>query len=132
LTLNGTNQYVTASSAGLPLGSAARTTSLWFNLNSTGVTNVELMSYGSNGGGSRWGMWLGNNDGSCSGPDLGIEAVGFGNHFQWTEDTNWHQLAVTLPSGGTNTTQTLIYFDGVLQTPCNIISVTINTKQYRT
>lgn len=96
-------------------------------LNATGQTTKEMAGYGQNNNAQRWGVWLSSGDAGCSGTEIGLEMDGYGDFVPWTQDTNWHNLAITLPSGASNINQALIYFDGVLQTACYSSSQAINT-----
>src|SRR5690242_21441690 len=50
-----------------------------------------------------------------SSASLYAETQGDGRGFSWSNDGNWHHIALVLPSGGSKTSDVLIYLDGVLQ-----------------
>ena len=127
LQFSGAQWVGTSTSNGLPLGSSTRTVSAWFKLNATGQNGNELLGYGSNSAGNRFGMWIGTAAG-CTNNSVGVESVGQANQFSWNEDTNWHYLALVLPAGATNISQALLYFDGSQQTPCSTGAVILNTQ----
>jgi hypothetical protein len=113
LEFNGTNNYVEVSQPkGLPIGSAARTVSLWFKWSDIRwpCPAIQIMGYGANVSGQRLGLTI-----ECSPHGLGIETCLFARTFSWDGDTNWHHLAVAYPEGETTTSGFKIYFDGVLQ-----------------
>ncbi len=131
LSFNGSTRYVAKTTpTGLPTGASTRTYAAWFKMIGAPASGLgyEIMGHGSNlGTGKRFAMWIGNNAG-CSGYSIGVELANAGKHVAFTPDTQWHHLTLTYPAGQTNSDQTSIYLDGVLQTSfCGSSATTLNT-----
>ena len=110
LAMQGSGQYVYGSGfTDLPTAPPL-TLECWLKDDTSG-RSTSLSGFGDNSGGgiNRCQLYLYRPGGSTY---LGEE----GALFTWTEDTNWHHLAVTWASGITQHSQGLVYFDGVLQT----------------
>jgi hypothetical protein len=109
LTLDGIDDYVSTPYTGVS-GSAARTTSAWFKCDGATGTKQSILHYGGTSvAGTRWGVWINNNDGSI------INAINGGNANSTTTglmDGQWHHVAVTFPAGGTLIRDIRIYVDG--------------------
>jgi hypothetical protein len=111
LGLSGGQYMKNTAPSGLPTGgSSPIAIEGWFKLASN--TAQEVFGFGNNTvPDCRIAVFY---DGSGN---LMSEFGGVGNPFAWTYDTNWHHVAVVMPSGQTNINQTLLYFDGVLKSP---------------
>ena len=74
----------------LPLGNNSRTISMFFKVNdlSTLSSNRELLAYGFNSPGQRFGIMMTNNQ-------IGIEYAIPSNLTNWLPDTQWHHLVVS-------------------------------------
>ena len=107
VTLDGINEYVSTSYAGIS-GSAARTTSAWFKSYGSAGAYQSILSYGGTAAGSGWSVRINNSDGSIIntmvGGDVNSTATGL-------VDGQWHHVAVTFPDGGT-IGDVKIYIDG--------------------
>ncbi|MCL5775377.1 MAG: DUF2341 domain-containing protein, partial [Patescibacteria group bacterium] len=102
------SQYMTRGAAAFPTGTAARTSEVWFKMNSSGI-NQSLGGWGDNStDGSRWNFWYGSNT-------VGIEGRNRGAYIAFTYDTNWHHLAAVSVNGNSNMSSVLIYLDGTLR-----------------
>jgi hypothetical protein len=87
---NGTSSVEIPTPNALPLGNNSRTFSLYFKVNdvSTLSSNRELLAYGFNSPGQRFGLIMINNQ-------IGIEYAIPANLTNWTPDTQWHHLVVS-------------------------------------
>ena len=87
---NGTSSVEIPTPNALPLGNNSRTFSLYFKINdvSTLSSNRELLAYGFNSPGQRFGLMMINNQ-------IGIEYGIPSNLTNWTPDTQWHHLVVS-------------------------------------
>lgn len=105
--------YVSCSGATLPGGSNPRTVSAWFKKNAaaTASPGKEIIGYGNNTTGQRFGLWIGGNGAANA---LGVENCGASRTFPWTSDGQWHQLAAVLPSGQSDLSGVQLYYDGSL------------------
>jgi len=91
--VNNTGWY-RGSTQSLPAGTAARTSSTWFKMNTTGQT-AGLGGWGDNNtNGERWDFWV-YPGGLC----IETRNDGGGN-ISRPDDTNWHYVACILPGGG--------------------------------
>ena len=97
--------YVDISAARLPTGAAARTIVLWFVVPTTDQRSA--FSYGINAAGQRWTMHLGAST-------VSVEV----SFTEWGDDTlalsGVHQVAMVFPPGGIQSSDILIYLDGLL------------------
>lgn len=96
-------------------GADQRTISFWFDADTFGTDTDEcILTYAQ--GGTRNGFWIFAEDGAVS--------VGFNGHRMITPKTalstgNWYYISVVVPSGATDTGDTLIYINGINQTLSN-------------
>ncbi len=107
--------------AGFPTGTAQRTLETWFKKTDGSSANEEILGYGANtSNGDRFSVWFGSSS-------LGVETENDGRAFSWSNDGNWHHVALVLPSGGSRTSDVVVYLDGVLKSASGG-SLTLNTS----
>jgi hypothetical protein len=125
LAFDGTNDYVIGTTSnGFPIGSAARTLSVWFRMSAN--VNAEFLAYGGNSfNGCRFSLYREIAAG------VGVEIGSAGSQAAWTYDTSWHHLATSYDASATNVTACRVFLDGVqlsvtTSSPATVIN-TVNT-----
>jgi hypothetical protein len=122
LNFDGANDFVLGTSSnGFPVGSAARSLSVWFKMSAN--SNAEFISYGGNTfSGCRFALYRDTTTG------VGVEISGSGAASAWTYDNLWHHLATTYDASATNATACSVFLDGVrMSVTTSASGVTINT-----
>lgn len=112
--------HLSRATPALPGGVAARSMGCWFKLTATGAT-VSIMGYGNNTftSGTVYDLTFGITF-------LQLSAAASALRVTWVPDTNWHHLYVTTPIND-DLTNSIMYLDGVAQTPAFLVTATINT-----
>ena len=125
----------------MPTGSSPRTLSIWFrfaSVPSVGSADHVPLMYGSSGGSHYFGIdiYFGSATlGTCSSKSILGDSTNLDgdDSINFTADTNWHFIAITVPPGATSGSGALIYLDGVLQpTICYTVAGTLNTSLSKT
>src|SRR5262249_38065523 len=94
---------------GFPSGTSPRTLETWFKKSDGNTAGEEIVGYGNNTvNGDRFAVYFGSGA-------LYVETRNDGRGFSWSNDGNWHHIALVLPSGGSKTSDVLMFLDGVLQ-----------------
>ena len=120
LSFDGNTSYINIGSTNLPSGSNARTTSLWFKLNSN--VAQEFLGLGVTTNNNRWGMYY-NADNK-----LYLEISNASRSIPWTYDTNWHNFVAIMPSGQTDISSIIICLDGNCPATSGSSGQTVNTS----
>ena len=108
LTLDGIDDRVSTPYAGIS-GNAARTTCAWFKCYGATGAYQSIFSYGGGVNGSRWAIYIHEDDGRIVNAIWTGRACGDTTNL-W--DGQWHHVAVTFPPDGTHTRDIKIYLDG--------------------
>jgi hypothetical protein len=122
LNSDGANDFVLGTSSnGFPVGSAARSLSVWFKMSAN--TNAEFLAYGGNTvSGCRFALYRDTTAG------VGVEISGSGAAFAWAYDNLWHHLATTYDASATNATACSVFLDGVrMPVTTSATGISINT-----
>ena len=114
----------TSSAVNLPSGSSERTISCWFKFISSSVSQ-EIFAIGDGiSVGDRFGIWYG---GYGTPNFIGIENNTDNVYINWTPDSNWHNISISLGTGST-LGDCKIYFDGLTQSISGFPIGLINTS----
>jgi len=122
LNFDGANDFVLGTSSnGFPVGSAARSLSVWFKMSAN--SNAEFIAYGGNTpSGCRFALYRDTTAG------VGVEINGSGAASAWTYDNLWHHLAAAYDSSATNVTACSVFLDGVrMSVTTSATGISINT-----
>lgn len=114
------NTEGSSTNSAMPVGTAVRTLSVWFNVPSPNTGNIFM--WGTNAGADRnYGFFVNTTS-------LFVDCNTDSINAAWTQDSNWHYLVATLPSG-TTCGANKMYLDGTpLSTSAN--SGTMNTGSF--
>jgi hypothetical protein len=123
---NNESKYKAAPVSGIPSGTAARTYSKWFKLAATGQVDKYMGGWGDTGVGANGTAWVFTVWNSGANWYVSLHTTGSGGTAYFTQDTEWHHLVATLPTGGGNA-DIKIYLDGVDGTLAGATG-TINTS----
>lgn len=119
-----------ATPSGLPSGSAARTISVLFRVETDSTTKQTILEYGHEGtNGATWVMcYSGTTDNNGTKANSLSVDFWFGNtYIPWTWDARWHLLTTINPAGNTNTGGVLLCLDGVCPSTLTNGTQTLNT-----
>jgi hypothetical protein len=122
LNFDGANDFVLGTSSnGFPVGSAARSLSVWFKMSAN--SNAEFIAYGGNTfSGCRFALYRDTTTG------VGVEISGSGAASAWTYDNLWHHLATTYDASANNATACSVFLDGVrMPVTTSATGISINT-----
>ena len=94
---------------GFPSGTSPRTLETWFKKTDGNTAGEEAVGYGNNtASGDRFAVYFGSGA-------VYAENQNDSRSFPWSNDGNWHYIALVLPAGGSKTSDILMYLDGVAQ-----------------
>ncbi len=133
ISANGSNQSGSISAINLT-GAHAVTVAMWVNRTYSKVGAHTLLENSTNFNNSTTGFGVFPDDDGCGGIMVGVNGnVGYSiNCFTQPSSGVWHHLAVIFDKSQAGNKQTVLYIDGVLQTPSRTESAAANTNAFGT